>query len=466
MIARALAVALSIGAMPTAFAATPADYAYLFPIETPASTSPGSSAWRIDLAPEVYAWVQDPALRDIEVFNAAGQPVPFARLAIEPGTTALERTAAVPVLALPASATQASSSDLRLVIDRDADGRLRRIDAGEETPAKTATRDWLLDASAFKHPIDRVVLDWTEPASGVVARFAIEAGDDLQSWRNVGTATVLALEQDGARLERHDMSLGGVPAKYLRLHRLDDGAELSGLTAQARATEYGRAAPARAWMAAKLKPRPSVADAARSDIVRFDYALQAPLPVDSARIELANDNALAPITLFALPPAAATDAWKPLASITAFRLRQGDETIRNGDIELRGTERLRDFRIESRTPMATPPQLTLSFRPDSFVFLAEGGGPYSLGVGSSRARRAEYPVDAALASLRATLGKDWQPPIAALGSARVSGGEAALLPAPPPTPWRRWLLWAVLIGGAVLIAGFALSLLRGSKPPA
>ena len=70
-----------------------------------------------------------------------------------------------------------------------------------------------------------------------------------------------------------------------------------------------------------------------------------------------------------------------------------------------------------------------------------------------------------LASLRASLGKDWQPPIAALGSARVSAGETALRAAPPPTPWRRWLLWGVLIGGALLVAAFALSLLRGAKPP-
>jgi hypothetical protein len=32
-------------------------------------------------------------------------------------------------------------------------------------------------------------------------------------------------------------------------------------------------------------------------------------------------------------------------------------------------------------------------------------------------------------------------------------------------PWRRWLLWAILVGGAGLIATLALSLLRGAKPP-
>jgi hypothetical protein len=463
MIARGFAVTLSLAAMRVAGATTPGDYAYLFPIDTSAGATSGSSAWRIDLTPEVYAWVHDAGLRDIEVFNAANEPVPFARLQIEPARTSTERTAPLPVLALPASATTPGASDLRLVIDRDADGRLRRIDAGEQAPAKSSTREWVLDASAFDHPIDSIVLTWTDPASGVVARFGIEAGDDLQSWRKVGTATVLALEQEGAHLERHDIALGGLRAKYLRLHRLDDGADLTGLAAQARAIEVGRAAPPRAWLTAQSVP--AKAEGSATNIVRFDYALKAPVPADTARIELANDNALAPVTLLAHSPESAPDAWTRLATITAFRLRQGDDTIRNGDIALDGTARLRDFRIESKTPIATPPQLSVSFRPDSFVFLAQGDGPYSLAVGSANARRADYPVDAALASLRASLGKDWQPPIASLGPARIAGGESALRAAPRPTPWRQWLLWGVLVGGALLVAAFALSLLRGSKSP-
>lgn len=46
--------------------------------------------------------------------------------------------------------------------------------------------------------------------------------DDLQAWRNVGDATVLALEQDDAHLQRPDIALHGARAKYLRLRRLDD----------------------------------------------------------------------------------------------------------------------------------------------------------------------------------------------------------------------------------------------------
>ena len=141
-------------------------------------------------------------------------------------------------------------------------------------------------------------LSWREPASGIVARFAVEAGDDLEHWRGVGNGTVLVLEQQGARLERRDIALGGMRAKYLRLRRLDDGAAITGLAVEARSVEHGRAAPSRVWASHRRSAgRPMTPPPAGT--TRFDYTLAAALPVDIARIELANDNALAEVTLLA-----------------------------------------------------------------------------------------------------------------------------------------------------------------------
>jgi len=154
-----------------------------------------------------------------------------------------------------------------------------------------------------------------------------------------------------------------------------------------------------------------------------------------------------------------------IATQTAFRLRQGNDVLRNDDISIALARRANAFRIESANAIAEAPDLMLGYRPDSVVFLAEGAGPFVLAAGSASARHADYPIDAALASLHASLGKDWQPPPAALGQAKASGGETVLKAAPPPVPWRRWLLWAILVGGAALIAALAISLLRGAKTP-
>ncbi|HKE47315.1 MAG TPA: DUF3999 family protein, partial [Rhodanobacteraceae bacterium] len=405
-------------------------------------------------------WVQDGGLRDVEIFNADGHPVPFARIAVAPVTTSSEHSASLPVLELPASKT-AASNDLRLVIDRDASGRLRRIDAGDSAPPSTTSRDWVADASAFDRPIESLVLSWSEPASGVVARFAVDASEDLQNWHNAASATVLLLEQQGAKLERRDIALGGVKAKYLRLRRLDDGAAIGGLHVEAHTVERGETAPARLWIDAAAAETP----ADPKVVARFDYTLPAALPVETARIELASDNALAPLTLSARATDTTAAPWLRAGGLTAFRLRQGDETLRNGDIDVRVAERLRAFRIESTTAIAERPHLALAYRPDSLVFLAEGRGPYRLAAGSVHARHADYPIEPALASLRSTLGKDWQPPLAALGRGAASGGDAALTTPPAPVPWRRWLLWAILVGGALVIVVMALGLLRNAKPP-
>jgi hypothetical protein len=458
-VTRAIVCALAIGLARVAFANAPSDYAYVFPIE--AKTTGDASAWRIELTPEVYRYVQDASLRDVEIFNADGKPVPMARIAVEAAATLHEERAALALLELPATTT-AASSDLRLVIDRDADGRLRRIDAGEGARDAKPSRDWLVDASAFDRAIETLTLAWREPASGVVARFAVDASDDFEHWRDIATGTVLALEQSGAKLERRDIALGGVKAKYLRLRRLDDGVAIAGLGVDARSIERGRAAPARVWIEAS--PTASQTDAnAPLKGARYDYALTAPLPVETARIELRNDNALAEIQLLARATEAESAPWQHVARLTAFRLRQGDEPLRNGDVDLTAARRVRDFRIESATTIAEAPKLSLAYRPDAFVFLAEGSAPFVLAAGSVGARRPDYPVEPALASLRASLGKDWQPPLVSLGASKASAGDAALRAPPPPLPWRRWLLWGVLMAGAALIAALSLSLLRGAK---
>jgi len=84
-------------------------------------------------------------------------------------------------------------------------------------------------------------------------------------------------------------------------------------------------------------------------------------------------------------------------------------------------------------------------------------------AGSAQARRADYPVEIALAQLHGKLGADWQPPLAGIGARAMLRGEGAFVPAPAQRDWKTWLLWGVLIAAAALIGGLALSLMRGPK---
>ena len=77
----------------------------------------------------------------------------------------------------------------------------------------------------------------------------------------------------------------------------------------------------------------------------------------------------------------------------------------------------------------------------------------------SRLRR-QTPESNHIDAIRTQRGAQWEPATAALGPSIELAGAAALTPPPAERDWKAWLLWGVLLAGAALVAGFAVSLLR------
>ena len=454
----------------SAKASTPQDYAYAWPLLTPGE----SGAWQIELTPEIYGAITDPGLRDLEVFNAAGEPVPLAPVAYDRQLVQRDEQAQLPLFDLPRP-TDGKGDDISLHVERDSAGRLHRLDAEVNSAATpTVTMDYLLDASAGSGPIQSLQLEW-DRGKDVQARFAVEASDDLQSWRMLSpSATVLDLHRDDTRLAHHQIDFSPVQAHYLRLRRLDDGVPLAEPMAFARwHTSTLTTVPAPRWIdlpagqassdangvgsaAGGLHPSSAPANAMTS----YTYQLPAALPVESARIQLGSDNSIARLRLLSRDNAAANVPWQLRAELTAFQLRQEGVVLGNDEVRIDQSARSSQWRLETWQPLDRAPKLSLAYRPDRFVFLARGAGPYRLVAGSRSARRADYPVDTALASLRARLGSTWQPPLAEVSQRTAAGGEAVLVAPAAPIPWKAWLLWAVLVGGALLVTLMAMHLVR------
>lgn len=448
---RMLALCLLAPAAVSAAAAD--DYAYAWPLQTTGD----AAAWQVELTPEIYAVLRRQDLRDLAVLNAAGEAVPVAPYRVRTLDTPREDEVDLPMFGID-TAPAGTPEALNLHIERDAQGKLRRVDLGAtaaSAPAATS-RDLLLDASAIDAALTSLRLDW-DPRVDISAQFEVAGSDDLQQWRTlVANATVIELHQDGNILARHQIDLHGVRTKYLRLHRLDGGAAIASLRVSARTQARStllRAAPV--WIDATPVAAPAPP--------YFYYSLPAPLPVETIRLELASENSVARVNVASHVTAGGRDVWQVRAPITAFALHQGDTFIRNDEVPASMAQRAREWRVEPLTPLDRAPILHLAYRPDRIVFLAQGAGPYRLVAGSATADRADYPLEAALAQLRRTLGGDWQPPLAQLGARATVRGDAALAAPVAPRDWKTWILWAVLIGAAVLIAGLALSLLR--KPP-
>lgn len=441
------------------------DYAYAWPLQA----SGDNAAWQIDLTPEVYAAVRSADLRDVEVVNAAGESVPMA-LQKTRYTTAAPNDVELPAFDLPRLAGMSANNDnLQVLIERDVNGHLRQLDArvlGDEPDPRplAAVRHLILDARALKDAaLDSLWLSWDEGSDPVTAQFNVSGSDDLQQWRVLNaSANVLAMQQNGNSLSRREIALNGAHARFLQLRRLDNGAPLPNLHVHARTlTPSTPVQPARVWVDARLQ-------AATSDRrpPGFDYELPAPLAVEALKLDLASDNSLARVQVRSRVAASEdAKAWQTRAEFTAFRLRLDDNAVDNDEVAVTMNDRAREWRIEPATPLDSAPNLRVAYRPDRFVFLAQGAGPYRLVAGSARAKRGDYPVDAALATMRSKFGADWQPPLATLGARMTLRGDAAYRAAAPALSrdWKTWLLWSVLIGAAVLIGGMAISLLRGTK---
>ena len=162
-----------------------------------------------------------------------------------------------------------------------------------------------------------------------------------------------------------------------------------------------------------------------------------------------------------MTPAITTDAdTSERTRQVAFRLGDGEAAIESPPLEF-DTLRNLQWRLRTEPAQARAPTLTAWYRPDTFVMLAQGAAPYRLAAGSFQARRPDYPMRTLLAEMQSREGDLWLPPEAHLGGGAPLAGEAALRAPAPPPPYKRWLLWGVLIAGALGVLWMVASLARG-----
>lgn len=437
-----------------AFAAPRDDYAWQWPIT---ASRADAGAYRVVLDETAYRRVRTPGLHDLAVLDRDGMPMPASLLAAQVPRESASRQA-LPWFALPAVPDGSTQAEWELVSEADADGRLRRVDVRSGRDARVPPRTaLLLDASRVREPIAALELQW-RPGEAIDTGYRVEASDDLEHWRPIATrGRLIDLQRGGRRLLQRRIELVGAPtARYLRLtpERRDSAPDVTAVAA-----ELAPIAPAPAPQWITLAPDGgAIGDDATSGTV-FEYELDGRFPVQQVDVALPGNHAVE----WRLESRDAPDApWHPrVAPWVVYRIDSGEASSHSAPRALGQVVRDRYWRLHAGAPVAATPTLRLGYRPESVVFVAQGAASYSLVAGSARARRAEAPVPALLEALRDARGAGWQPAVATLGPARTLAGEAALRPV---RDWKSWLLWGVLGIGAIVVAGFAASLLREPRP--
>jgi hypothetical protein len=441
----------AVWAVLAAAASPPAlnDFAWRAPLQLP----PDTGLARVELPAAALARMQSADARDVRVFNAAGDAVPFAWVTLPAsGTNAPEeRTRSYPALPLYASAPSKSrpKDSMQVHIEGRTGSVWVHTDGGDTAGAQQlasalfATRDETRRIAAIE-------LQGTLPAN-VPVRVIAWTSPDLATW------TPLPLRGRIYRFEGADAPsnmrlMFDAPIewkdRYLRL----DWSGQDGVAITSVAGVVASAAPAPRRVGKELAAtKPSSADA-------IDIDTGFATPIAALAIEPQQDNTLVPVRVLGRNDA--SQPWRMLGQTVVYRIGSNGDRMNNPPLELHGAS-ARKLRIQSTNgaPLSSA-QLHVSaqFQPPQLVFVASGAGPFMLVAGHRDANAAALPA----ATITGMLGTKKIDEVALVRPGIAT--ETAFARGPfdwiPGAPGKPTVLWAVLIAGVLLLGGVAWSLLR------
>jgi hypothetical protein len=424
----------------------PGDFASGVTLDVPAA----DPFVRVALPGEVFTGTAWADLRDLRVFNAAGEPVPFARIAPSPTKAAAQRISLRSFRLAAANPGRLPSIEL----DAGARGVELRVSpgAGGERGA-----EYLLATSEADQdtPLERLHLAWADAKQNWQQKVTVSVSRDLQSWNTVAfRRPIMDLRtEDGERLRHAEIVLdaGSLGGRYWRLH-FDPGfaPALVGVEGESIPEEIpspGVPIPAR------VEPQPD-----GSLVVHLDRAH----PVARLRITPADANSVLPVRIEGR--ADDREQWVPVATAVAYRLNAEAGEQVSEPVRLSGGS-LASFRLRAAGTSwgSSPPAVSPERDGVVLVVNARGAGPFLLAWGSRAASDAATDVSMLVPGGREA--------VAHLADARFGprqelGGPSrltALAPGERRARWQTALVWVALVGGALALAFLALRLFRAAK---
>jgi len=408
---------------------------------------------RVVLPSTVYEHVAHADLRDVRVFNAAGEIVPYAFVPPLPAPAPVARTA-LAAYPLRVDATTSDLGDFTLSL-RTGPGTTTldvRARDGRAVPG-VRVAGLVLDASALEAPIHALVV--TLPAGGDVnARLRVEASDDLATWRTLASgAPILRLGVGGQTLVRDRIPLPGVRARYFRISA-GDGLpmiELAGVEAETGAPPAPRTLPARDLVGTYVEPG------------AFEYDASGPFDVAEINLRLAAPNTVVPGQV--LVRSDPKEPWRRLTDAVFYRLGEGSSEVTNPPLATSGAA-YRYWRVQldprSGVTSASPPALVLGWQPAQIVFTSRGPAPFELAFGRRDVAPGALPIAVLVPGFDARTGLTADAGVATADGVPQLGNRSAL---GVPVDFRRAALWTVLVVTVVVLGVLGVRLLRQPSPP-
>jgi hypothetical protein len=433
------------------------DFAYAAEL----SVSTPAPFYSVTLPRPVYEGAASGDLRDVRVFNGAGEVVPHA-------WRPRQATVQPPALSAPLFALrgrQGSGVESRSVrVETRSDGTIVSV-APAPRPASgdDELHGYLADVSLIKVALRGVEIERPAGAAPFVGKLTLEASDDLATWRVLARETpVLSLTSGAGQLQRLRVEFAPQKLKYLRLSWPAGTAPIEIAAIKVLPGE-ARAEPQREWKALS---------ATRRREHEFVLDPGGRFPADRLRMRFPQANTVAEVEVLSRAPGT-IESWAPLRRVVAYRLQAGDGEVANPDIELEASPRdALLVRVDAKSGGIGEgtPGFEIGWIPHELVFAARGAGPFRLAYGNASAGAAVYPIESLVPGYQSK--PDPTAP-APLGILPARAGEPMTLAGPAalrkPIDAKRWILWSALVVGVLVLGAMAWWLLRevgGAQPGA
>jgi len=415
------------------------DFAYGYPL----ALAGDAPLHAVTLPDDVYRYATRDDLGDLRVFNGDGEPVPYS---LRPPPTKPEagKRIALPIFPLYGDARDTKGS-VRVITRTDGSTELALRPSAEH---KQRLGGYLIDASALKQPLVQLHLALMPGEGDGLVSADLSGSQDLSHWRLLRSNVALGELRYGEHRFRQDgVRLAGGPYRYLRLRWRGGQAalHLTGVSGELRPT---LPPPDLHWRRATATHNTLPAG-------NDTFRVSGRYPISRVRVMLPQTNTVAEVRLYSRT-AAADAPWESRYRGVLYDLRRDGHQLRHDTVELPPLHRPQ-WRVEVDPAGGglgrTPPGLQVGWTPGTLLFVARGPGPFTLAFGAAGMK----PAPSNLAALNTV---ESAPRPARVGKRETLGGERRLIAKAPALPWRRWLLWGVLLGGVLALALMARGLYR------
>jgi hypothetical protein len=426
----------------------PSAYAYRFPV----AVERGAEYLAAPLPLDVYRAVSDPRIRDIGVYNAAGQAVPRLVERDEEKVEAVEQAVRLGVVPIYGDLEKAQER-LRLLMQQTDRAITLQYDADAAPPQAPgqSLQAYIVDMRGYKEDFAALDFAWDAALSGFIGSVTVQGGDDLLKWRALGGGTLAELEFEGTRIRRDRVAVDGGGYDFLRITWRDLPSDWRLDTLHAVALGRGPD-PSREWV--ELEAVDLSADGRE-----FTFDLGGYPPVDRLDLVLPDSNVVVRASVHFQQDGSAS--WALAHEGLFYRVSRAGTLVASDPATTRPLRAARwSVRVHSGLAAGSV-RLRLGWRPETLLFLAQGEPPYTLYSGRTRDALDQFPQESVLGDrgIFDVLRRSGAPGQAAIGARQTAAGAMAMEGARTWT-WRTVLVWLGLVAAVAFVGWLAWSLMR------